>query len=97
MRPDPSPAAIDELHAIGEFAGVSGPAMERGTVRWFRRDLGYGFIDPAESNAEVFFHYSALDMRGFKSIDDGAEVEFIAGPGPKGVSATLVRQFPMTE
>lgn len=47
----------------------------KGTVKWFNNQKGYGFISDEEGK-DVFVHYSGLNMSGFKSLDEGAEVEF---------------------
>ena len=60
-----------------------------GTVKWFNNQKGYGFISDAEGN-DVFVHYSGLNMEGFKSLDEGAEVEFDVVNGAKGPQATNV-------
>ncbi len=61
----------------------------RGTVKWFNNQKGYGFISDAEGN-DVFVHYSGLMMEGFKSLDEGAEVEYEVIEGAKGPQATNV-------
>ena len=49
--------------------------MNRGTVKWFNNQKGYGFICDEQGN-DVFVHYSGLNMEGFKSLEEGAQVEF---------------------
>ncbi len=49
--------------------------MNKGTVKWFNNQKGYGFIT-AEDGHDVFVHYSGLNMEGFKSLEEGAAVEF---------------------
>jgi CspA family cold shock protein len=63
--------------------------MVRGTVKWFNNQKGYGFITP-ESGADVFAHHSAIQDEGFKSLEEGQEVEFEIVTGPKGKQATMV-------
>ena len=64
----------------------------RGTVKWFNNQKGYGFISDAEGN-DVFVHYSGLNMEGFKSLDEGADVEFDVVNGAKGPQATNVTKL----
>lgn len=54
-----------------------------GTVKWFNNQKGYGFISDAEGN-DVFVHYSGLNMDGYKSLEEGAAVEFDVTEGAKG-------------
>ena len=63
--------------------------LMKGTVKWFNNQKGYGFISD-ESGNDVFVHYSGLNMEGFKSLDEGAEVEFDVIDGAKGPQATNV-------
>lgn len=63
--------------------------MNKGTVKWFNNQKGYGFISD-ESGNDVFVHYSGLSMEGFKSLDEGATVEFESVDGAKGPQATNV-------
>lgn len=61
----------------------------KGTVKWFNNQKGYGFISD-ESGNDVFVHYSGLNMEGFKSLEEGAAVEFEVVDGAKGPQATNV-------
>jgi len=61
----------------------------QGTVKWFNNQKGYGFISDSEGN-DVFVHYSGLMMDGFKSLEEGQEVEFEVTDGNKGPQATNV-------
>jgi len=60
-----------------------------GRIKWFDAQKGYGFIE-REGEPDVFVHYSALQMEGFKTIEDGAEVEFEVVLGEKGPAAANV-------
>ena len=63
--------------------------MAKGTVKWFNGAKGYGFITDEEGK-DVFVHFSGLNMEGFKTLEDGAEVEFDVSEGAKGPQATNV-------
>ena len=63
--------------------------MQQGTVKWFNAKKGYGFISDEQGN-DVFVHYSGLNMEGFKSLEEGAAVEFEVVEGAKGPQATNV-------
>jgi len=65
--------------------------MAQGTVKWFDSDKGYGFIAVEGGGADVFVHFSALKMSGYKSLEDGQRVEFEITQGPKGQQAEQVR------
>ena len=62
---------------------------ETGTVKWFNKDKGYGFIE-RDSGDDIFVHYSAIKGDGFKTLMDGQTVEFSVGPGQKGLQAQEV-------
>ena len=63
--------------------------MSKGTVKWFNNQKGYGFIT-AEDGKDVFVHFSGLDMEGFKTLEEGASVEFDITDGAKGPQAVNV-------
>lgn len=63
--------------------------MARGKVKWFSNQKGYGFITPVEGK-DVFVHFSAIQGDGYKSLEEGQEVEFEIEQGPKGEQATKV-------
>lgn len=61
----------------------------QGTVKWFNGEKGYGFITP-ESGSDLFVHYSEIQASGFRSLDEGAKVEFEITEGKKGKQASAV-------
>lgn len=61
----------------------------KGTVKWFNNQKGYGFIT-AEDGKDVFVHFSGLNMEGFKTLEEGAAVEFDITDGAKGPQAVNV-------
>ncbi|MFT4471780.1 cold-shock protein [Arthrobacter sulfonylureivorans] len=65
--------------------------MALGTVKWFNAEKGYGFITVDEENSDVFVHWSAIQMDGYRSLDEGQRVEFQIGQGQKGPQAEEVR------
>lgn len=60
-----------------------------GTVKWFNASKGYGFIQ-REGGPDVFVHFSAIQMSGYKSLNEGQKVEFTIEQGPKGLQAANV-------
>jgi CspA family cold shock protein len=64
--------------------------MANGTVKWFNAEKGFGFIT-VEGGQDVFVHYSAIDMSGYKVLEEGQRVVFEVGSGTKGPQAESVR------
>lgn len=65
--------------------------MTTGTVKWFNDAKGYGFIAPSDGSKDVFVHHSNIAGDGFKSLNEGDEVEFEERAGQKGPEAVSVR------
>ncbi len=63
----------------------------KGVVKWFSDSKGFGFIT-AEDGKEIFVHHSSVDMEGFRTLNEGEEVEFEIKEGPKGLQAASVRR-----
>lgn len=63
--------------------------MPKGKVKWFNNQKGYGFITP-EDGKDVFVHHTAIQGEGYKSLEEGQEVEFEIKAGPKGEQAVNV-------
>ncbi|MBQ3974117.1 MAG: cold-shock protein [Lachnospiraceae bacterium] len=66
--------------------------MNKGKVKWFNNQKGYGFISD-ENGGDVFVHYSGLNMEGFKTLDEGQEVEYEVIDGQKGPQAVNVTKI----
>ena len=64
--------------------------MATGTVKWFNDSKGYGFISPDEGTKDVFVHFSAITGQGFKTLAEGARVQFEEQQGQKGPEASNV-------
>jgi CspA family cold shock protein len=65
--------------------------MPSGTVKWFNDAKGFGFIQPDGGGPDAFAHFSAIQAEGFKTLKEGARVEFELAEGAKGVMATGIR------
>ena len=65
--------------------------MEKGTVKWFNAEKGFGFIS-REDGSDVFVHFFAITMDGFKTLEEGQEVQFEVVEGEKGPQATNVQK-----
>jgi CspA family cold shock protein len=66
--------------------------MEKGTIRWFDNKKGYGFIEKESDGQDLFVHYSAIDMEGYKTLKAKEEVEFNVVDGDKGPQAADVKR-----
>ncbi len=64
--------------------------MATGTVKWFNESKGYGFITPDDGSKDIFVHFSAIKVDGFKKLIEGQAVSFEIEQSPKGVQATNV-------
>lgn len=64
--------------------------MQSGTVKWFNNTKGYGFITPSDGGEEVFVHFSTIEADGYKTLNEGQQVEYEVTQGPKGKQATRV-------
>jgi cold shock protein len=65
--------------------------MAEGTVKWFNADKGYGFITPEEGGEDLFVHFSAIQVQGYKTLEDGQRVQFEVTQGQKGPQASNVQ------
>ena len=68
---------------------MEGSLMNKGTVKWFNAEKGYGFITGEDRN-DVFVHFSAIQAEGFKSLDEGQAVTFVLQQGARGMQAANV-------
>jgi CspA family cold shock protein len=64
--------------------------MATGTVKWFSDDKGFGFITPDDGSADLFVHHSAIQSDGFRTLAEGAKVQYESEPGQKGPRAINV-------
>ena len=64
--------------------------MPTGTVKWFNDAKGYGFITPDDGGEDLFAHFSAIQMSGFKTLKEGQKVQFEVTQGPKGKQASNI-------
>lgn len=65
--------------------------MATGTVKWFNDAKGYGFITPDDGGEDLFAHFSAIQMNGFKTLKEGQKVQFELVQGPKGKQASNIQ------
>ncbi|TAN10045.1 MAG: cold-shock protein [Burkholderiaceae bacterium] len=65
--------------------------MPSGRVKWFNDQKGFGFIEPDQGGPDVFAHFSAIDMDGFRTLKEGAHVSYEVSEGPKGLLASKIK------
>ena len=65
--------------------------MPTGTVKWFNDSKGFGFIAPDDGSGDLFAHYSAINMDGFKSLKEGQKISFEVIQSPKGKQAANIK------
>ena len=70
--------------------------MASGTVKWWNDAKGYGFIAPTDGGEDLFVHFTALVMPGFKTLKEGQTVDFDVVRGTKGIQASAVRPRPLS-
>jgi cold shock protein len=66
--------------------------MVNGTVKWFNDSKGFGFITPDDGGEDLFAHFSAIQMNGFKTLKEGQRVSFEVVAGPKGKQASNIQE-----
>ncbi len=67
-------------------------SKQRGTVKWFNDQKGYGFITPENGGKDLFVHYTSISGEGYRSLAEGQAVTFTVGQGPKGEHAVEVEK-----
>src|SRR5258706_458903 len=82
------PTSSEKIRSLGNPEKEK-VVKEKGTVKWFNAAKGFGFIQRATGD-DVFVHFSAIQANGYRTLDEGAEVEFEVKQGPKGLQAENV-------
>ena len=84
------PAARSTSRRRGRVPGKK--VMSEGIVKWFNAEKGYGFITPDEGGPDIFVHYSAVQTKGFRTLEEKQRVSFDIVQGPKGPQAANVNK-----
>jgi CspA family cold shock protein len=71
--------------------------MATGTVKWFSDAKGFGFIEPDQGGGDVFAHFTAIQMEGFRTLKQGSRVSYELVNGPKGLMAQDIRLLDVAE
>jgi CspA family cold shock protein len=79
-----------ERQVLWPFRGQKETLVSTGTVKWFNRTKGFGFISPDGGGEDLFVHHSEIKTSGYANLDEGQKVEFEVGQGKKGPCATNV-------
>ena len=65
-------------------------ARQTGTIKWFNAEKGYGFITPDDASQDVFVHHTGIVQTGFRKLEEGQQVEYLASEGDRGLVAKKV-------
>ncbi len=84
-------AAAPSTVALAVDSTCSPNTKATGTVKWFNDAKGYGFITPEDGGEDLFAHFSAIQMNGFKTLKEGQKVSFEVTQGPKGKQASNIQ------
>ena len=84
--------SVDDAGPVAQINSNKGESMATGTVKWFNDAKGYGFITPDDGSEDLFAHFSAINMSGFKTLKEGQKVSFDVVQGPKGKQASNIQK-----
>jgi CspA family cold shock protein len=84
-------SVVTSLQGVSLFYQQGESRMANGTVKWFNDAKGFGFITPDDGSDDLFAHFSAINMGGFKSLKEGQKVSFEITQGPKGKQASNIQ------